>query len=234
MKDSGRITKLTEKEPSGMSMVTSTKEIGNAIRHMDMESILTVTELPMKAIGEMIFNTAKVSSSGMIIRNTKVNIREAKNMDMEPIPGKMDPNILESGSKIRFTDVENTPGMMVVNTKVTGETITWMVMAFTLGKMAGSTKVSTRRIRNMAKVFTHGPMVASTTASGKMEGKMVVENTYPNKASIEKESGRMEREKNGWTRIETQRCEGPIQLVFNKQQLCLQPYYIEVVCFRRS
>ena len=167
MKDSGRITKLTEKEPSGMSMVTSTKEIGNAIRHMDMESILTVTELPMKAIGEMIFNTAKVSSSGMIIRNTKVNIREAKNMVMEPIPGKMDLNILESGSKIRFTDVENTPGMMVVNTKVTGETITWMVMAFTLGKMAGST-----RLPKSTKTLTstnHRRRGTGTTSLNKVE-----------------------------------------------------------------
>merc|ERR1719329_318791 len=145
----------------------------------------------------MIFNMAKALRSGMTIPNTKANTSEVKSMDMELIPGKMDLSILENGSKIRFTDEASTPGMTVVSTKVTGEIITWTVMESIHGKMEESTKDSTKKIRNMDKVFTLGLMAASTMASGRMEDKMVVVNTYQNKASIEKESGRTEKEKNG-------------------------------------
>ena len=56
----GKTIKHMAKVYSGMSMVTSMKVLGRETKRMDTENIPTVTELPMKEIGKMIFNTARV------------------------------------------------------------------------------------------------------------------------------------------------------------------------------
>ena len=63
----GRITKLMDKEPSGMCMVTNTMENGREIKLMVLENTLIATVQLMKVIGRMIFNMEKVQSFGMII-----------------------------------------------------------------------------------------------------------------------------------------------------------------------
>lgn len=92
MKATGRIIRLMAKELSGMCTATSMKEHGSETKHMDSGGIHIATVPHTKATGKMTYNTDKVSNSGTIIQNTKVSIKEEKNMVTEFIFGRMGPS----------------------------------------------------------------------------------------------------------------------------------------------
>ena len=114
--------------------------------------------------------------------------------------GKMAHSILVSGMKIEFMGKVNTHGMMVASMKVTGKIIIWMAMVYTHGRMAENMKVIIKKIKSMGKVYTLGQMEENTMDNGKMEDKMAAVNIYQNKVNTAKAFGKMEREKNGWTK----------------------------------
>jgi hypothetical protein len=60
MRDIGRITKLTAKVYSGMSMVTNMRDGGSETKPMATVNTLTAMEPHTKEIGKMIFSMAKV------------------------------------------------------------------------------------------------------------------------------------------------------------------------------
>ena len=104
-------------------------------------------------------------------------------------------SILESGLKTKFMAEANILGMMAVNMKVTGRIIIWMDSVYILGRMEECMKVIIRKIKSMVKEFILGLTEDAMMENGKMEDNMALESTYLNKVSIEREFGKMEREK---------------------------------------
>ena len=65
------------------------------------------------------------------------------------------------------------------------------------GKMAGCMKVTTKMIENMVMESTHGTTESSMKAGGRMENSME-KASIERMAEIEEESGKTEKESNGW------------------------------------
>jgi len=106
-------------------------------------------------------------------------------------------NILESGLKTKFMVEENTLGMMAENMRVTGRIIIWMDLVYIPGKMEECMKATIRKIKSMEKEFTLGLTADAMMANGKMEDNMALGSIYLNKDNIEREFGKMEKEKDG-------------------------------------
>jgi hypothetical protein len=74
MKVNGVLTKLTEKENSGMLMEMFTTDYGKMIKQMDMASMFMLTEQNMKGTGEMIYKMEMGLNPGVMEANMKVVI----------------------------------------------------------------------------------------------------------------------------------------------------------------
>lgn len=79
MRDTGKITRLMDKELSGTFMEISMKANGRETKHMATESTLIVTEPLMKECGGMTFSMGRGSNSGTIILSMRANIRKERN-----------------------------------------------------------------------------------------------------------------------------------------------------------
>ena len=110
-------------------------------------------------------------------------------------------SILESGLKTKFMVEANILGTMAENMRATGRIIIWMDSVYILGRMEECMKAIIRKIKSMEKEFILGLTEGAMTANGKMDDNMALESTYLNKDSIEREFGRMEREKDGLMKI---------------------------------
>jgi hypothetical protein len=110
-------------------------------------------------------------------------------------------SILESGLKTKFMAEANILGTMAENMRATGRIIIWMDSVYILGRMEECMKATIRKIKSMAKEFILGLTEDAMMGNGKMEDNMALESTYLNKDSIEREFGKMEREKDGLMKI---------------------------------
>ena len=131
----------------------------------------------------------------------KVSTKKERNTDKDVIHGKMALNTKENGMRTESMVKESIPGTMEESMKVIGKTTTWTVMVSILGKMAESMKDSTKKTRNMVWVSTPGPTAVSMMVNGRMVVNTAKENTYQNKASTEKASGKMESVQDGWMKM---------------------------------
>ena len=120
-------------------------------------------------------------------------------MDLEHIHGKMVHNTLAYGRRIEFMVKEGIHGTMAVNTKEIGKIITWMDTELTHGRMVENMLDNTKEIKNTVSVYTLGPMDENMMVNGRMEDNMGMASIYQKLGSIEKDFGKMVKEKNGWT-----------------------------------
>ena len=201
MKGTGKIIKLMEEVSFGMFMETLMRVNGREIKHMVKENILIAMVLLIKETGVTIFSMDKALNIGTTTQNTKGSIRKVKNTDRVPTHGRMVLSILESGLKTKYMVEANTHGMMDVSMKANGKIITWMVTEFILGKMGECTRVTIRKIKSTVKEFILGPMAENMMGNGKTAGNMASESTFPNKDNIEREFGKMGREKDGLMKL---------------------------------
>lgn len=94
-------------------------------------------------------------------------------------------------------------------------------MEFILGKMAENTKANTKRIKNMEKVSIHGQTEENMMENGQMEDSTEKANIYQKLVNLEKDSGKMEKEIDGWMNKSRMECEDNNNIVIKKRQ-----YYI--------
>lgn len=196
-KDTGKTIWLMVRASSCMFMVISMKENGNEIKPMAGASTPTVTEPNTTANGKMISSMAKALNHGTTIRTIRGVTIKARNTGSEPILGKMDQNIMETGPKIESMVKVNICGMMVDSIKVTGFTIIWTDMVTMCGKMAEGILGNTKTTKNMVKANMSGQMVGNTMENGKMGDNTGKAYMYQNKVFLEKAFGNKVRENGG-------------------------------------
>ena len=136
---------------------------------MEKENLFGQMELSTMVIGKMMSNMAMVKKILLIHQNTREIIKKDLNMDKVAIFGKMGPNILVNGFKIKSRDKVNINGMMADNTMEAGKIIKWKDLENIHGKMGGITSETMYKIKNMEKVFILGVTEENMMVIGIME-----------------------------------------------------------------
>ena len=95
-KDIGNAIKLMDVADSFMLMEIFMMVIGKMIKLMDMDNTLIPMVLSMKDTGSMISSMEKVKSIGQMVHNTKDNINSVKKTDMDSSSGPTDLVIMET------------------------------------------------------------------------------------------------------------------------------------------
>jgi hypothetical protein len=166
MKDSGTMIWLEALADLYSLMVIFILEIGQMIRHMELESTFMLKEQLIKEDGTKISKKDKVEKNGQTVLSMKVSISEEKNTEMEYLSGLMEQNIMENGVIIKCMDMESSTGLMVEFIKVITAMTKNMDKVFTLGQMEECTKEDFQMENNMVKEFTNNKMVNKFTAYG--------------------------------------------------------------------
>lgn len=135
MRDTGRITRLMEREDLYMLMETSMKETGKMIKLMVMESILIQMAQDMKV------NGGKINNMAMVLKN-----------------GQMEHAIKGITLKERNTAKESSYGQIIALLLGSLLIIILKVQVFMSGQMEESTMVNGKTIKCRATVHSHGQM----------------------------------------------------------------------------
>lgn len=140
--------------------------LGRKTRPTDSAIIVIIMEVDTRASGCPTSNTVRVSKSGQMVQNTRVNTKRVKNMAKENSCGLTKAHTKATSLIIISMDAVSTAGPTDVSSTATGSTIAWRVMESLLGATDESTSESTKMTRSTATVCSLGLTAAVTMANG--------------------------------------------------------------------
>ena len=125
-----------------MLMGTFMKVNGRMIKHMALEIINMLTELPITEIGRMISNMEKELRRGLTMQGMKETISKAKSMEEELFNLQMEVCILVTSNIMKYQEKGSINGLTERLMMGSGRRTRCMGMESYLGKMVKSMKDS--------------------------------------------------------------------------------------------